>query len=158
MNHKEKIVSKKSLINKVKSLRKANRIAFTNGCFDIIHYGHIQYLQKAKGKGRILVVGINSDASVRKIKGAGRPIVKQRARAQVLAALECVDYVAIFNEDTPLNLIRAVKPDILIKGADWRAKGVVGSDIIKEHGGKVEFIKFAKGFSSTKLAKKIEKL
>ncbi|MFA5060454.1 MAG: D-glycero-beta-D-manno-heptose 1-phosphate adenylyltransferase [Candidatus Omnitrophota bacterium] len=152
MNSAEKIVGVKTLKKKVASWRKkGKKIAFTNGCFDILHLGHVTYLQKAKNHNRILVIGLNSDASVKKIKGKNRPIVTQKARAGVLAALACVDYVTIFSEETPYDLIKNLKPDILIKGADWKHKGIIGADIVKSCGGKVEFIKFLDHFSTTNI-------
>ena len=138
-------------------MRRRKKIAFTNGCFDILHYGHARYLEKAKAPSRILVVGLNSDASVSRLKGPGRPVNSQKARAGVLAALQAVDFVVIFNEDTPQKLIEAVKPDVLIKGADWKGKTVAGADAVKAHGGRVEFITFENGFSTTNLLKKVKK-
>lgn len=131
-------------------------IAFTNGCFDILHYGHVRYLEQAKEGGRrILVVGLNSDRSIRKIKGPSRPIVKETGRAAVLAGLASVDYITLFDEDTPVKLIEAVKPDILIKGADWKRKGAVGSDVVRANGGKVQFIKYIPGYSTTDMIKRM---
>lgn len=137
--------------------RAGKAIAFTNGCFDILHFGHVSYLEKAKKGNRILVVGLNSDVSIREIKGTGRPIVPQRERAGVLAALASVDYVSIFSAPTPINLIKAVKPDFLIKGADWKGKGIVGEDFVKSYGGKIEYIKFEKGWSTTRIVELIKK-
>ena len=152
VNSSGKIVSLTVLKKKLTPERKKKRnIAFTNGCFDILHAGHISYLEKAKGENRVLIVGVNSDASVRKIKGSKRPIVDQKNRARLLAALACVDYVVIFNEATPLNLITAVSPDVLIKGADWKDKEVVGSDVVRRSGGKVELIKYIAGLSTTNI-------
>ncbi|MCK5178291.1 MAG: D-glycero-beta-D-manno-heptose 1-phosphate adenylyltransferase [Candidatus Omnitrophica bacterium] len=152
MNTQTKIVKLPTLKKKIRALRKLKRkIAFTNGCFDILHLGHVSYLEEAKRSADILVVGLNSDRSVRKIKGPKRPIVGERSRAGVLAALACVDHVVLFDEETPVKLIEAVKPDILIKGADWKGKGAVGSEIVRANGGKVKFIKFVKGVSSTNI-------
>ena len=137
---------------------KGKRIVFTNGCFDILHYGHVKYLEDAKAKGDILIVGVNSDSSVRRIKGKYRPVVSERNRAKLVAALESVDYVVLFPEDTPLNLIKAVKPDVLVKGADWKKSDIVGSGIVCAYGGKIKSIKFVKGQSTTKLIKKIAKI
>ena len=123
MSLADKIVRKEALLNKLSILRREGKaIAFTNGCFDVMHLGHVTYLETAKKGSRILVVGLNSDASIRRIKGPSRPICPQKSRAAVLAALSCVDFVVIFNEDTPYNLIKAVHPDVLIKGADWKNK------------------------------------
>jgi len=137
--------------------RKRKKIAFTNGCFDILHAGHVSYLEKAKGQNRVLIVGLNSDASVRKIKGPKRPIVDQKNRARLLAALNCVDYVVFFNEPTPLKLIKAVSPDVLIKGADWKERDVVGADVVKQNGGKVELIRFIAGLSTTNIIETIHR-
>ena len=143
MNTKHKIIKLPTLKKKLSGFRKqGKKIAFTNGCFDIVHYGHISYLETAKKKDRILVLGLNSDLSVKKLKGSRRPIISQDNRAALLAAMECVDFVVLFNEETPLKLISSLKPDVLVKGADYKDKVVVGSDIVKENGGKVEFIKF----------------
>lgn len=128
---------------------RGKRIVFTNGCFDILHYGHVKYLEKAARKGDVLVVGLNSDASVRRLKGPDRPVNRQRCRAVVLAALESVDYVAIFGEDTPLGLIKRLKPDVLVKGGDWNKRDIVGSDFVLSRGGTVETIRFEKGHSTT---------
>lgn len=158
MNSRKKIVSLKTLKRHIAKLRpNGKKITFTNGCFDILHFGHVTYLQAAKKKDRILIVGLNSDSSTRKIKGRGRPINPERMRAAVLAALSCVDYVTLFNEETPYKLIQAVKPDILIKGADWKGKEVVGSDIVKRNGGKVELIRYVPQFSTTKIIRSIQK-
>jgi len=133
--------------------RQGKTIAFTNGCFDLMHIGHVRYLEQASRGNRILIIGLNSDVSTRSIKGPHRPIVPQKSRAAVLAALECVDFVVIFNEDTPYKTIAAIKPDILIKGADWKGKPVAGQDLVK----KVEFVKYIQGFSTTNIIEKILK-
>ncbi len=153
----KKIVSVSSLKKKLGVLRRAGKkIAFTNGCFDILHFGHASYLDTAKKEGRVLVVGLNSDDSVRRLKGAGRPVNSQLNRAGLLAGLAAVDFVVIFEEDTPLRLIREIQPDILIKGADWKGKEVVGADIVCHHGGKVELIKYLDGLSTSNIVKKIK--
>jgi len=137
-------------------LRKRNKkIVFTNGCFDILHYGHAKYLQEAKNKGDVLVVGVNSDSSIQKIKGKSRPIVDEKNRLGLLSALESIDYLILFKDDTPLKLIKALKPDILIKGADWNKDKIVGSDVVRRLGGKVLTIKLVKGLSTTNLINKI---
>lgn len=136
---------------------KSKVIVFTNGCFDLIHYGHVKYLEAAKRKGDILVVALNSDSSVRRIKGKRRPLINERFRAGVIAALESVDYVIIFKEDTPLKLIKSLRPCILVKGSDWQEENIVGRDFVKSYGGKVLTAKFIKGFSTTNLLKKIAK-
>jgi D-beta-D-heptose 7-phosphate kinase/D-beta-D-heptose 1-phosphate adenosyltransferase len=154
MSIKNKILSLSALLKKLPGLRRQGKIiAFTNGCFDLMHIGHVKYLEEAGKSNRILIVGLNSDVSINHIKGSKRPIVVQKSRAAVLAALECVDFVVIFNEDTPYKIITAIKPDILIKGADWKGKSVVGEDLVK----KVEFIKYIKGFSTTNIIEKIIK-
>ena len=158
MRPKNKILALASLKKTIARERsKGKTIAFTNGCFDILHYGHVSYLQAAKKNGRVLVIGLNSDASVKKIKGPQRPIIPERERAGILAALECVDYVTIFKEETPLNVIKALKPDVLIKGADWKGKEVVGSDIVKANGGKVELIRYMPNLSTTNIVKTVVK-
>jgi len=149
---KNKIVSLSVLKRRLDAWRrKGKTIAFTNGCFDILHYGHVSYLNKAKNTGRILVVGLNSDSSVRRIKGKGRPINSEHERAYVLAGLTSVDYVVIFHEDTPYETIKVLKPEVLIKGADWKNKTIVGEDIVKGQGGKVEFIQYLSNYSTTKI-------
>ncbi len=152
MDFKDKIISPERLIKRLPLLRRQGMcIAFTNGCFDVMHLGHVRYLQEAKKANRVLIVGLNSDKSIRRIKGPTRPVCPQRSRAGVLAALTCVDFVVIFNEDTPDALIRAIKPDVLIKGADWKGKEVVGADRVK----RVEFITYIKGFSTTEIIEKM---
>jgi D-beta-D-heptose 7-phosphate kinase/D-beta-D-heptose 1-phosphate adenosyltransferase len=156
MNIRKKIKSAGSLAESLAHLRRRGRkIVFTNGCFDILHLGHVKYLSRARSLGDILVVGLNSDASVRAIKGRGRPINRQADRAMVLASMYFVDYVTIFNEPTPERLIRKLAPDILVKGADWKAKDIVGADLVRSRGGRVARIPFVKGRSTTGLIKKI---
>ncbi|MDP3731544.1 MAG: D-glycero-beta-D-manno-heptose 1-phosphate adenylyltransferase [Candidatus Omnitrophota bacterium] len=145
----------KKLISYFKARRK--KIVFTNGCFDLLHYGHVKYLQDARRKGDVLVVGINSDASVKMIKGEKRPVVNERDRLRLVASLESVDYVVLFKEDTPLKIIRLIKPDVLVKGADWNRKNIVGKDFVISNGGRVSTIKFVKGYSTSDLIKKIAK-
>lgn len=152
-----KIVSLEILKRKLPGFRRqGKKIAFTNGCFDILHLGHVNYLQACKKKNRILVLGLNSDVSVRKIKGDKRPIVPQKARAIVLAALECVDFVVLFSQETPLKLIQMVNPDVLLKGADWKDKGIIGAENVLRAGGKVEYVKFVKGYSTTDIIEAIK--
>jgi len=149
-----KIISLPNLLKKLPALRRqGKKIAFTNGCFDLMHIGHVKYLEQASKGNRVLIVGLNSDLSTRRIKGPSRPIIPQKSRSAVLAALESVDFVVIFNEETPYQLIAAVKPDILIKGADWKGKPVIGEDLVK----KVELIKYIKGFSTTNIIEKVIK-
>ncbi len=137
---------------------KSDRIVFTNGCFDILHRGHVEYLQEAAALGDRLVVGVNSDASVRRLgKGDDRPINDQDTRAKVLAALRCVDAVVIFDEDTPLELITALQPDVVAKGGDWKPEQIVGADVVKARGGEVRSLKLVDGFSTTALVEKIRR-
>ncbi len=128
---------------------KGKKIVFTNGCFDILHLGHIEYLSKSRDLGDVLVVGLNSDESVRRIKGTHRPVNNQDARSITLAALSFVDAVILFGEDTPLNLIRQIQPDILVKGKDYEGKEIVGTEVVKASGGIVATIELTKGFSTT---------
>ena len=128
---------------------KNKKIVFTNGCFDILHPGHIHILSKAKSLGDILVVGLNSDLSVKKLKGDKRPLVSEDDRSRVLLSLRFVDYVIIFNELTPLKVIEKIKPDFLVKGGDYKENDIVGSDFVKASGGQVEIIKFLDGYSSS---------
>ncbi|MBO7587745.1 MAG: D-glycero-beta-D-manno-heptose 1-phosphate adenylyltransferase [Bacteroidales bacterium] len=127
------------------------KIVFTNGCFDILHTGHVTCLAKARQMGDLLVVGLNSDDSVRRLKGAERPVNDEHSRALLLAALEAVDYVTIFEEDTPYNLICQVKPDILVKGGDYVLDNIVGADFVRQHGGQVCTIPLVEGFSTTSI-------
>jgi len=141
-----------------KERRKGKKVVFTNGCFDLIHAGHAHYLRKAKELGDILVVGLNSDESVRRIKGDKRPIVPQEMRAFLLDSLKPVDYVVVFDEDTPEKLIRAIKPDVLVKGGDWERDKIVGKDFVESYGGKVLTIPFEYDISTTKIINKVLKL
>jgi D-beta-D-heptose 7-phosphate kinase/D-beta-D-heptose 1-phosphate adenosyltransferase len=134
---------------------KGKKIVFTNGCFDLLHVGHVKYLQKARSFGDILVLGLNSDASIRRLKGEKRPLIGQDERAHILAALDCIDYVVIFDEDTPLELIAALKPLVLVKGGDYTLDGVVGREIVEEQGGRVELVSFVDGKSTTNIIEKI---
>jgi len=135
--------------------REGRRVIFTNGCFDLIHRGHVEYLGQAKAMGDILVVGLNSDRSVRRLKGQGRPLTPQDDRAQVLAALEMVDYVCLFDEQTPARLISAVLPDVLVKGGDYRPDEIVGRETVEEAGGRVVVVPLTEGFSTKGLIEKI---
>lgn len=133
------------------------KLVFTNGVFDILHRGHVEYLQKARGLGDLLIVGLNSDASVKRIKGPWRPVNPQEDRAVVLAALACVDGVVIFDEDTPLRLIEHLVPDVLVKGADWKVEDIVGAEVVLQNGGRVENIELVPGRSTTEIINKIRK-
>ncbi len=149
------IVELKELLELLEKVRGKKKIVFTNGCFDILHAGHADYLNKAKSLGDILVVGINSDASVRRIKGEKRPIMPQQMRAYLLDNLKPVDYVVIFEEDTPLELIKAIKPDVLVKGADWDLERIVGADFVLSYGGRVERIPFSFDISTSKVIERV---
>ena len=131
------------------------KIVFTNGCFDILHFGHIHYLAEARALGDRLIVGLNSAASVKRLKGAHRPINDEPTRLHLLAALECIDAVVVFEEDTPLELIKIVMPDILVKGGDWEPEQIVGSDVVLANGGTVKSLAFVKGYSTTSIEEKI---
>jgi D-beta-D-heptose 7-phosphate kinase / D-beta-D-heptose 1-phosphate adenosyltransferase len=135
--------------------KRGKKIVFTNGCFDLLHAGHVKYLQKASTFGDLLVLGLNSDASVRRLKGEHRPLIGEDERAHLLAALSCIDYVVIFDEDTPLQLIEALKPHILVKGGDYTPEGVVGRDVVESYGGRVELVQFVDGKSTTGIIEKI---
>jgi rfaE bifunctional protein nucleotidyltransferase chain/domain len=138
--------------------QEGRRVVFTNGVFDILHPGHIRYLQHARALGDALIVGLNADASVRRNKGPERPINSQEERAEVLAALECVDAVVIFDEDTPAEIIKAIRPDILVKGADWGEHAIVGRDTVEANGGRVVRVPIEQGFSTTNIIEKIRSL
>ncbi len=135
--------------------RQGKRVAFTNGCFDLLHVGHVKYLQKARTFGDLLVLGLNSDASVRRLKGEKRPLIGQNERAHILAALDCVDYVVIFDEDTPLNLLETLRPHVLVKGGDYTPEQVVGKDLVESYGGRIELVEFVDGRSTTGIIEKI---
>ena len=152
-----KIIESGNIKQELSKLReKSKKIVFTNGCFDIIHAGHISYLNEAKALGDILIVGLNSDKSVRGLKGADRPVVNERDRAYILANLKPVDYVVIFDEDTPYELIKEIKPDVLVKGADYKGKSIAGSDIVESSGGETVLINFIEGKSTSEIIKKIK--
>lgn len=131
------------------------KLVFTNGCFDIIHRGHITYLNEAKNLGDFLIIGLNTDNSVKRLKGEGRPINNQNDRAIVIDNLKAVDFIIFFEEDTPYNLISEIRPDVLVKGGDWKEEEIVGSDIVKSYGGKVISLKYIDNYSTTNLLKKI---
>lgn len=159
VNSKKKIVTLKGLCQIVANSKAlGKKIIFTNGCFDILHAGHVSYLEKAKQKNSILIVGLNSDSSVRKIKDKTRPINQQYDRAKVLASLESVDFIMIFNETTPINLIKKIKPDFLVKGADWKGKKVAGEDFVRSYGGEIKLVEYLKNHSTTKIIGRILKL
>ncbi len=152
----EKIKSLEEVQRECADLRAAGKkIAFTNGCFDILHPGHTRYLYKARASADFLVVALNSDASLKALKGPGRPILSEEARAELLAALGFVDAVVIFDEDTPLKLIKKLLPDVLVKGADWSEEEIVGADVVKEAGGEVKRIPVVEGFSTSSIVERI---
>jgi rfaE bifunctional protein nucleotidyltransferase chain/domain len=158
MNIQSKIVDAPALAAKLKDLRKAGkRIVFTNGCFDLLHVGHVRYLTAARKEGDLLVVGLNSDTSVKRIKGSQRPIIEQAQRSEILASLQVVDYVTFFDEPDPLVLIQRLKPAVLVKGADWGANDIVGADFMKSRGGRVVRVPLVKDISSSNIIERIVK-
>jgi D-beta-D-heptose 7-phosphate kinase/D-beta-D-heptose 1-phosphate adenosyltransferase len=154
-----KVISLKKFVKIRKELKKEGKtVVFTNGCFDILHKGHVHLLKRAKKLGDILIVGLNSDSSVKRIKGEKRPVFSVKDRAFVLSSIDVVDYIVIFNEDTPLKVIKAIEPDVLVKGADWDKKSIVGREIVESLGGKVVRIPVLKGFSTTSVIEKLLRL
>ena len=135
--------------------RRKKRIVFTNGVFDILHRGHVEYLARARSFGDVLIVGLNSDESTRRLKGTGRPLQKQKDRALILLALEAVDYVVIFGEDTPERLIDQIRPDVLVKGADYRLPDIAGADFVKSHGGSVRRVRLTRGRSTSRIIQRL---
>jgi D-beta-D-heptose 7-phosphate kinase/D-beta-D-heptose 1-phosphate adenosyltransferase len=158
MQLNKKIISRQNACEIVRLWqRKGKRVVFTNGCFDILHRGHIELLSFAKRHGDLLVVGLNSDDSVRRLKGPRRPLNRQEDRAILLAALEMVDYVVLFEEDTPLELIKQLLPDVLVKGGDYRVEEIVGREIVEQNGGKVVVFPLLNGFSTTAFIEQIQR-
>jgi D-beta-D-heptose 7-phosphate kinase/D-beta-D-heptose 1-phosphate adenosyltransferase len=156
MNHPRKVQTAGELQPLLEKIKKEGRmVVFTNGCFDILHVGHVRYLQAARDLGDVLVVGLNSDASVREIKGDLRPLISQDDRAEVLAALACVDFVVIFPEPTPLAVITALRPQVLVKGGDWPLDQIVGRDIVEGSGGRVCTIPVVEGASTSSLIHRV---
>ncbi len=154
---KSKIKQRKELLCLLNILRfRDKKIVFTNGCFDIIHRGHVEYLSKARSLGDYMIVGLNTDKSVSKLKGENRPIQDEQSRALVLAGFSFVDAVVLFHEDTPYNIIKLFKPDILVKGADYKKKDIVGYDIIKSINGNIFTIELSKGFSTSRIIDRIK--
>ena len=145
----------KAIVARLK--RQGRKVVFTNGCFDILHVGHVRYLRMAKQRGDVLIIGMNTDRSVKKIKGEKRPVVPEKERAEILSALEFVDYVVLFDEPDPLRLIKALKPNVLVKGADWPKSRIVGREIVEKIGGRVVRIPLVAGASSTGVIEKIIK-
>jgi len=152
----EKIFEREALKEKVQVLKRGGKkIVFTNGCFDLLHIGHVRYLEAARAEGDVLVVAVNSDRSVRQIKRPGRPIVPENERAEVLASLACVDFVTLFDEPDPLVTIRSLRPDVLVKGADWEEDAIVGRDVVEAMGGRVVRIPLTEGASTSRIIEKI---
>jgi rfaE bifunctional protein nucleotidyltransferase chain/domain len=153
-----KILNLSQLQNQIANdKQEGKKVVFTNGCFDILHKGHVDYLAKAADKGNVLIVAVNTDDSVKRLgKSPSRPIQDQEARAYLIAALESVSYVILFDEDTPKELIDAIVPDVLVKGSDYKPEAIVGYDTVTKHGGKVETIDFIEGYSTTAIEKKIK--
>ena len=149
------VLSLPKLLPVLRKLKKqGKRIAFTNGCFDLLHIGHLAYLEQIKRRADVLVVAVNSDSSVRGLKGPGRPLVPAAERARMVAALKPVDFVTVFSEPTPLKVIRSIRPDLLAKGGDWKAERIVGADVVKSYGGQVAVIPYVAGHSTTDLLRK----
>lgn len=157
-DYRKKVKDLSSLKKEIEALKaQGERIVFTNGCFDLLHPGHVRYLYAARQMGDYLVVAVNTDRSVKIIKGAARPVQSQEERTELLAALSFVDAVVLFDEDNPLNVIRHLVPNVLVKGGDWTEDKIIGADVVKEAGGVVKSIPFVAGYSTTALIEKIEK-
>jgi len=156
---KNVLIPRNQIIEIRKKLKEeGKKVVFTNGCFDILHAGHVDYLSKAKNEGDILIVALNSDNSVKRIKGSSRPIINEIERAFILNSLEAVDYVTLFEEDTPKEIINQLIPDVLVKGADWSIENIVGREIVEKNGGEVKSIKFESDQSTSKIIRKISEL
>lgn len=147
--------SRSEIEAKLSSVRSGQKIVFTNGCFDLLHVGHVRYLQEARRLGDLLVVGLNADASVKRLKGPTRPLKSEHDRAEILAALGCVDFTTLFEEDTPENLIKMIKPDILVKGGDWKIDQITGGPFVQSYGGQVMSLQFVEGKSTTNIVNKM---
>jgi D-beta-D-heptose 7-phosphate kinase/D-beta-D-heptose 1-phosphate adenosyltransferase len=155
---KDKIKTREELSRIIAELKtKGKKIIFTNGCFDLLHIGHVRYLEEARALGDLLVIGVNSDSSVRGLKGPNRPILPQEERAEILSGLGCVDYVTIFDEPTPLNLISSLLPDVLVKGGDWTKEATAGWETVERTGGEVVILPFVEGSSTSHLIETILK-
>ncbi len=154
----DKIKSLADATQQVREWQKAgNKVVFTNGCFDLLHLGHVDYLENARNLGDRLVIGLNSDSSVSRFKGPERPLQDQNSRARVLAALQFADLIVLFNEDTPLELISQLQPNVLVKGSDYLAENIVGADVVRKNGGEVKTIDFVPGYSTTRIVEKIKR-
>lgn len=157
MSKTPRVLNSDSLLYSLNQYRSENKkIVFTNGCFDLLHIGHITYLEEAKKQGAILIVGINTDESVRKLKGPTRPIQNENDRAEILAALKAVDHCILFSEETPLNLIKKIRPDVLVKGGDWKTDKIIGSDFVLSYGGAVKSLNYVDGKSTTIIIEKLK--
>jgi len=155
---KDKIKKREELLRIIKDLKaKGKRIIFTNGCFDLLHVGHIRYLEEAKTLGDILIVGVNSDASVEKLKGPKRPVLPVEERTEILSGLGCVDYITIFDELDPLALITSLQPNVLVKGGDWTKEQTIGKEVVERSGGEVVIIPFVQGASTSSIIETILK-
>lgn len=153
------IIRRAELLEKVRAFKKqGKKIVFTNGCYDLLHGGHVRFLAKAKKMGDVLILALNSDASVRRIKGPKRPITPQSERLELMSCLESVDIATLFDEDDPYEIIKGVVPDVLVKGGDWAPDKIIGADVVRANGGKVRNIKYEKGKSTTNIIKKIVKV
>ncbi|MEQ9229354.1 MAG: D-glycero-beta-D-manno-heptose 1-phosphate adenylyltransferase [Cyclobacteriaceae bacterium] len=158
MQSKEKVLTRERALQVISNWKDAGEeVVFTNGCFDIVHLGHVDYLEKARNLGDRLIVAVNEDQSVKKLKGENRPINDENARARVIASFGFVDAVVLFGEETPKEIIDLLLPDILVKGKDYNVSNIVGADVVIEHGGKVETIDLVDGYSTTKIVEKIKK-
>jgi len=154
---RDKLLSRRAAAEAIaRAQRRGERVVFTNGCFDLLHVGHIRSLEQARSLGDRLVVAVNSDASVRRLKGSERPLVSQRQRSEVLAALACVDWVVVFGDDTPLSVIRALRPDVLAKGGDWRLDEIVGREDVEGWGGRVVRLREIPGVRTTSILEKAQ--
>jgi rfaE bifunctional protein nucleotidyltransferase chain/domain len=155
---RRKVLSRAEAIRAVREAqRRGERVVFTNGCFDVLHVGHVRSLEQAHGLGDRLIVAVNSDASVRRLKGAGRPVVPARQRVEVLAALACVDWVVVFRDDTPRSLIRALRPDVLAKGGDWSLDAIVGGEDVRSWGGRVVRLRQVPGVRTSRIVEKLRR-
>lgn len=154
----DKILSLEALLERLRPLRGVKRLVFTNGCFDLLHPGHVDLLARARALGDVLILGLNSDASVRGLKGPSRPVSPLEDRAVVLAGLSCVDFVTAFDQPTPLALIEAIVPDVLVKGGDWPVEAIVGRDVVQAAGGRVVSLPLLPGYSTTALIERIRRL
>lgn len=149
-----RVLGSSDISSVLSSARTGRKLVFTNGCFDLLHVGHVRYLQEAKAKGDLLFVAINSDRSVKQLKGPSRPVQSESDRAEILSALGCVDYVAIFDEETPEKLIQEIRPDLLVKGGDWKVSQIVGGEFVQSYGGQVLSLNFIDGKSTTSIIEK----